>query len=131
MVRHLFCDRSSLALLEMLESWMIHGSDHWFMTPSAWTAIPEARQRTICDRILEPLLLADRAPFSVLDGPRRQIPSFVESQLAKSVFPADEVEREKQTIAEEKAKLDYVPSVAVNRLNKFSHRDGRPDGFGC
>ena len=77
----------------------------------AWAAIPEARQRAICDRILEPLSLADRAPFSVLDGPRRQIVSFAESQLAKGAIPGEEVEQVKQTIAEERAKLDYVPTV--------------------
>src|SRR5262249_9512953 len=109
MVRYQFRDTSSLAMLEMLESWMIHGGDHWFMTPSAWAAIPQARQRAICDRILEPLSLADRVPFSVLDGPRRQIVSFAESQLAKGAFLAGEVGPVKQTIAEQKAKLDYVP----------------------
>jgi hypothetical protein len=116
MVRYQFRDTSSLAMLEMLESWMIHGSDHWFMTPSAWAAIPQARQRAICDRILEPLSLADRVPFSVLDEPRRQIVSFAESQLAKGAFLAGAVGQVKQTIAEQKAKLDYVPPTHSGRL---------------
>jgi hypothetical protein len=106
-VRAHSCDKSSPAILEMLESWMIHGSDHWFMTPSAWAAIPHARQRAICDRILEPLSLADQLPFSVLDEPRRHIVSFVESQLAISAISDGEMTRVQEILAHEKAKLDY------------------------
>jgi hypothetical protein len=111
-VRLHFNDLSSPTILEMLESWMIHGSDHWFMAPSAWQAIPEARQRAICARILEPLSLADRVPFSVLDGPRKHIVNLIESQLASRAIPPDEIERAKEILAEEKAKLDYVAAVS-------------------
>jgi hypothetical protein len=104
-------DESAPAILETLESWMIHGSDHWFMTPSAWAGIPHARQQAICDRILEPLSLADRAPFSVLDGTRRRIVSFIESQFTSGVIPAGEITRVREILAYEKAKLDYVPPV--------------------
>lgn len=30
--------------LEMVESWMLHGTDHWFLRPSVWTSIPEERR---------------------------------------------------------------------------------------
>src|SRR5262249_43785460 len=43
----------SFALLEQLETWMCHGSDHWFMTPSKWAAIPAHRKEAICERILD------------------------------------------------------------------------------
>jgi Protein of unknown function (DUF3631) len=112
MWRHYFRDTSSLAALEMLESWMVDGSDHWFMTPSAWAAIPHARQRAICDRILEARPLGDNVPFSILDGPRRQIVSFAERQLANGAIPADEVDEVKRIIAEEHEKMEYVAPIA-------------------
>jgi hypothetical protein len=111
-VRLHFKDQSSPAILETLESWMIHGSDHWFMTPSAWAGIPHSRQRAICDRILEPLSLADRAPFSVLDGPRRHIVRLIESQLACGASPPEEIARMQEILARERAKLNYTPPVA-------------------
>jgi hypothetical protein len=81
------------------------------MTPSAWAAIPSARQRAICDRILEPLSLADRAPFSVLDGPRRHIVGIIESQLARGAVSPEDVTSARETLACEKAKLDFGASA--------------------
>lgn len=105
-------DDGSLAVLAMLESWMMHGSDHWFMTPSAWAAIPGDRQRAICGRILEPLSLADRAPFSLLDGARQQIISHIESLLASdSLQHADRATYE-QVRSQEQAKLTWLPGPA-------------------
>ena len=49
-----FKDQSSPAILEMLESWMIYGGDHWFITPSAWSAVPPNRRRAIRDHIFKP-----------------------------------------------------------------------------
>jgi hypothetical protein len=119
-VRLHFEDQSSPAILEILESWMIHGSDHWFMTPSAWAAIPHARQRAICDRILEPLSLADRTPFSVLDGPRRRIVSFIEKQLASGAIPPEETARVQEILTHERAKLDYVPPKPGHDVSMLS-----------
>lgn len=69
-----FMDETSPALVARLESWMCHGSDHWFIAPSAWVAIPEQRRQAICDRILDVShALADPVPFSVLDGTRSTI----------------------------------------------------------
>jgi hypothetical protein len=42
--------------------------------------------------------------------------SFAESQLAKGAFLAGAVGQVKQTIAEQKAKLDYVPPTHSGRL---------------
>jgi len=101
---------SSPAFLEMVESWMIHGSDHWFMTPSAWAGIPNARQRAVCDRILdERWSLADRVPFSILDEPRRRLVSFIESQLTSETIPPEQITETQQTLSHQWAKLDYVP----------------------
>jgi hypothetical protein len=104
-----FEDTSSPAILEMLESWMIYGSDHWFMTPSAWAEIPHARQRAICDGILELLSVADRTPFSILDGPRRRIVNMVEDRLASGAIPPEQITHVQEILAQERAKLVYMP----------------------
>lgn len=97
---------SSVAILEMLESWMIHGSDHWFITPSVWNDVPHARQRAICDRILDGnWSLADRVPFSVLDQPRRHIVSFIESQITSDAIPSEQIARVQQILAHQKVKF--------------------------
>lgn len=38
-------------IVGMVESWMLHGSDHWFMTPSKWCAIPSEQQKEILSAI--------------------------------------------------------------------------------
>ncbi|AUW57873.1 hypothetical protein C1T17_06915 [Sphingobium sp. SCG-1] len=102
-------DQSSFSVLEMLESWMIHGTDHWFIAPSAWSAIPAARQRAICERIMEPLSLADRSPFSILDDARRQIIALAEAQLAAGAIDATDRPAVERTLQEQRAKLDWMP----------------------
>ena len=102
-------DDGSFAVLAMLESWMIHGTDHWFIRPSAWAAILEPRRQAICERLIEPLSLADRAPFSVLDGPREAILGLGEEQLRSGGIPADHRPIVEQCLSEERAKLAWSP----------------------
>jgi len=104
-------DDGSLAVLAMLESWMVHGSDHWFITPSAWAAIPPDRQRAICERILEPLSLADSAPFSVLDSARQQIITYIEHLLASDALTPETRTTYEQVRAQEQAKLSWLAEV--------------------
>jgi hypothetical protein len=40
---------NTIELLNMIESWMIHGTDHWFVRPSIWASIPRHRQRAILE----------------------------------------------------------------------------------
>jgi hypothetical protein len=39
--------REPLNPLRMVESWMLHGTDHWFLRPSVWQALPPERQARI------------------------------------------------------------------------------------
>ncbi len=99
-------DESSPALLERLESWMCHGSDHWFMTRSAWDAIPQVRKDAICERILDlSRSIADPVGFSVLDGPRNHILVIAEAQLRDGKIAPGDLDDVRKLIAEEKAKL--------------------------
>jgi hypothetical protein len=43
----------SLGHLCMVESWMMHGTDHWFISPSVWAAIRQDKRRLILDDILD------------------------------------------------------------------------------
>jgi len=43
----------SIGVLEMVETWMVRGSDHWFIKPSCWTRIPPDRQLNILEDILD------------------------------------------------------------------------------
>jgi hypothetical protein len=107
-------DESSTALLERLESWMCHGSDHWFMTPSAWNAIPPARKDAICKCILDPSpSIADPVGFSILDGARNQILAFADAQLQAGKVTSHEVADVRKLIAEEKAKLNWTAPPAT------------------
>jgi hypothetical protein len=46
-------DRRPLGAVAMIERWMVHGTDHWYMRPSAWNRIPIARQGAILNDIMD------------------------------------------------------------------------------
>jgi len=65
---------SALGLLNMVEQWMIRGTDHWFLHPDAWAAKPDGARQAILDSIEDGSAGID-APldFSILDGMRRDM----------------------------------------------------------
>jgi hypothetical protein len=102
-------DESSTAMLARVESWMCHGSDHWFMTPSVWEAIPPERKDAIRARILDTAhSIAHPVEFSVLDGLRNRIVAWAESQLRDRKIAPDNISRAMQLVDAEKAKLNWV-----------------------
>ena len=42
-----------LQIVSMVENWMIHGSDHWFIKPSIWNKIEDRHRPIILEEILE------------------------------------------------------------------------------
>ena len=40
-----------LTLIATVESWMLHGTDHWFLDPEVWSSIAPSSQATILDDI--------------------------------------------------------------------------------
>ena len=104
-------DETSPNFLTTVESWMCHGSDHWFMTPSAWYAIPEPRQKAILERIFDPEpSISDPVEFSILDGPRKQLVKLIERSLAIGDFPALQLRQIHKLLACEREKLDAFTS---------------------
>ncbi|NQT32038.1 MAG: hypothetical protein HQ594_00010 [Candidatus Omnitrophica bacterium] len=45
--------RSGLPALNMIETWMVRGSDHWFIKPSIWDNLPSTRKNRICTDIMD------------------------------------------------------------------------------
>ncbi|ALN20063.1 hypothetical protein HN51_04125 [Ectopseudomonas mendocina] len=44
--------RHALGFLSMVESWMVNGTDQWFITPSVWSALSSERQEKILEKII-------------------------------------------------------------------------------
>ncbi len=42
-----------LEFISMVECWMVHGSDHWFLSPSIWAKIDKKKQKEILERIMD------------------------------------------------------------------------------
>ncbi len=42
-----------LQIVSLIENWMIHGSDHWFIKPSTWEKIDENYQNKILETIMD------------------------------------------------------------------------------
>ena len=114
-------DETSPRFLAMMESWLCHGSDHWFMTPSEWHAIPESRQKVILERILDPSLsIVDPVEFSILDSTRRQIVDLIGQALSRGDFSTGQRPDIIKLLASEKRKLDdftnLPPSTGPGRM---------------
>jgi hypothetical protein len=55
----------------MLETWIVRGPAHWFMTPSVWENIPQARRaRILADMRNDSVGIGEPYPVSVLDSIR-------------------------------------------------------------
>jgi hypothetical protein len=71
--------------LNAMESWMVYGSDHWFIRPSAWDAIPTSRQSLIL-KALEGVehSIGSFPPFSILDAARLKLLGFVREHIGET-----------------------------------------------
>jgi hypothetical protein len=86
-------DRRPLGILSMIESWMVHGTDHWYMRPSAWERIPSLRQAAIVNDIMDASRnIGFEYPWSILDEARLEA---IES--AQSVPSLQEVARHEKS----------------------------------
>jgi hypothetical protein len=65
-----------------MESWIVNGSDHWFIRPSAWDSIPVTRQRKILDQIMrDDDNIGSSLTFSIFDDARREIIAWINEGL--------------------------------------------------
>lgn len=88
--------------LNAMESWMVYGSDHWFIRPSAWDAIPTTRQSLIL-KALERVehSIGSFPPFSILDAARLKLLGFVREHIGET----DDRDAALRYLAIEEAKL--------------------------
>jgi len=93
---------SGFGALHAMESWMVYGSDHWFIRPSAWEAIPESRRSLILKAIMsDDYNIGDVPPFSILDDARRTVIGYVREHIGET----DDYAAALEQLAIEEAKL--------------------------
>lgn len=97
-----------LGMLNLVEGWMVHGTDHWFIRPSVWDALPSSRKR----QILDGLKSTDGAPGiseapSIFDDLRLMALKVLEPQLGG--LPAASQPAVAIHLAAERAKLTSTP----------------------
>lgn len=81
--------------LIMVETWMVNGTDHWFITPSAWENIPKKRQDLILKDLFEDKFsLSAPYPNSIFDSVRMKRLSI---PIPKE-FAQEEIIHEKQKL---------------------------------
>lgn len=61
-----------LILLDRIETWMTRGSDHWFIRPSVWNAIPAHRQEKVIEALADTSVgIEAELPVSIFDDLRK------------------------------------------------------------
>jgi hypothetical protein len=66
--------QTALPGINMIESWMVRGSDHWFIKPSTWDDIAESRKQQILKDILDVKLnIGTPYNYSIFNSLRKKI----------------------------------------------------------
>jgi len=77
--------KHALGFLSMVESWMINGTDQWFITPRVWDALSVERQKIILEKILlSEQNIAQDCQVSIFDELRKNILKDTEAANADS-----------------------------------------------
>ena len=67
--KYMDCFVNPLEIANMIESWMIHGTDHWFITPSVWENIDSNYKSKIANKILdENYNIGNELEFSIFNN---------------------------------------------------------------
>lgn len=65
---------NGLTLLSMIESWMINGTDQWYLKPSVWEKLGEERQEAILQSMTEcKKSVYEESEFSIFDEARHDL----------------------------------------------------------
>lgn len=73
--------QNNISILNMIESFMIHGSDHWFIKPSIWNSISIDKQKIILNDILATeKSFIDQFSLSIFDEVRNVFIEQLETQ---------------------------------------------------
>lgn len=75
--------QNGLEFLSMIESWMINGSDQWFLRPSVWDKLGSKRQELVLQEISECARnVYEEADQSIFDDVRRSVLAMFEAANA-------------------------------------------------
>lgn len=111
-----FYTQNNIMILNMIESFMIHGSDHWFINTKVWNEIPEDRQKIILkDIVLTGDAFLDEFPLSIFDEVRKMFIKQLERQ--QKLFPNEQIDK---LIKKEKEKFN---------ISKFKHSRTYDEAF--
>ncbi len=83
--------RDPFQILALAETWMINGTDQWYLAPSVWEQVPIGRQRVLLNAIMScDQNSGQELALSIFDGLRTKLLSefnctseFVEKQKQK------------------------------------------------
>ncbi|MFW6046913.1 MAG: hypothetical protein ACOCP4_03895 [Candidatus Woesearchaeota archaeon] len=85
-----------LNILNMIESFMVNGTDQWYINPDFWKTIPRPKQEKILYDILftEDSFL-DEYPVSIFDNIRRDIISVLKENISKRGYGITKIEKKR------------------------------------
>lgn len=62
---------NAFSMISMVESWMLNGTDQWYLKPSVWNVLPGSRKAAILDAILQcDQNIGEEYSLSIFDGIR-------------------------------------------------------------
>lgn len=95
-----------LETVNMVESWMLHGSDHWFIKPSVWDKIqPQFKEKILNDIWDFSKNIGHKYKYSILNDVKRLFLDIADKSDTQNIHPDL-----KQLLQEEKNKLTDIPS---------------------
>jgi hypothetical protein len=95
-----------LETVNMVESWMLHGSDHWFIKPSVWDKIQPQFKKDILNDIWDfSKNIGHKYKYSILNDVKRLFLDIAATADARNIHP-----NLQRLLLEEKNKLTDIPS---------------------
>jgi len=95
-----------LNAISCVESWMINGSDHWFIQPSIWDAFAEEKKIRILNDIQNmDTNMMQNIEYSIFDDVRKYIADLMSANFS------DLDDRCKELLSKENAKLTYFSQI--------------------
>jgi len=96
-----------LNLLNMIESFMVNGSDHWYINPDFWEDISKAKQEKILyDILFTKDSFLNQYSISIFDNIRMNIIAILKENINKRGFEISDIEEER--ISHEMRKLEQT-----------------------
>lgn len=106
-------------ILNMIESFMVYGSDHWFINPDYWSEIPtKKREKILHDILISENSIIDKYPISIFDDIRKNIISIFKENTKNRQLTKDE----KETVKDEIQKLDNNNFDIIFDESRFNQR---------